>query len=46
MADHCLATAKSQDTRGWTLKQWNEELDETKWQWQLAKGSVSKGDKS
>lgn len=35
MADKCLATAKSQDTRGWTLKQWNEELDETKWQWQL-----------
>jgi len=46
MADKCLATAKSQDTRGWTLKQWNEELDETKWQWQLEKGSVSKGDKS
>jgi hypothetical protein len=35
MADKCLATAKSLDTRGWTLKQWNEELDETKWQWQL-----------
>jgi len=37
MADHCLATASSRDTRGWTLKQWNEELDEPKWQWQLEK---------
>ncbi len=35
MADHCMATARSRDTRGWTLKQWNEELDEPKWQWQL-----------
>lgn len=37
MADKCLATASSRDTRGWTLKQWNEELDDTKWQWQLEK---------
>jgi hypothetical protein len=35
MADHCLATASSRDTRGWKLWQWNEELDEPKWQWQL-----------
>ena len=35
MADKCLATAKSRDTRSWTTKQWNRELDETKWQWQL-----------
>jgi len=35
LADKCLATASSQDTRGWTLKKWNEELEETKLQWQI-----------
>jgi hypothetical protein len=35
MVEKSLELANSQDTRGWTVRQWNDELEVTKVHWQM-----------